>query len=59
MVNQTFTNAVLQGREYRFFSPNGAGITYPAGTVLNAKINTAQTGATVLTYTVDLFGYLN
>lgn len=57
MINQTFTGAILQGTDWTW-RPVGAGVTYPAGTIITTRINAAQVGATVLTYTVDLFGYL-
>jgi hypothetical protein len=58
LATTTLTNTTTTGRIFTY-QPNLSSVaTYSAGQVITAQIDTAQIGATALTYTIDLFGYL-
>lgn len=57
MATTQMVNTIIANRAF-IFTPNGSEIVYPAGTVINIATRTTQSGASALTYDVDLFGYL-
>lgn len=56
MPTTQLTGGVTLARGYTYI-PLFSMPIYPAGSVVTVQVDTAQTGATALTYAIDLFGY--